>query len=339
MREDRGRRVCLPPAGRPERSGRPFSFPDYHWKRVRPPVKKRFLYGSAIAVLAILVALVVWQGSFTFGEYAPADPSQTFAYWAISSLIFLLMVTLAFILCRNFVKLYVERRSNQQGSRIKTKLMIGALALSFMPVLFLFLFSYAVLNRNLDKWFSRPAEDEHVSVLEISKALKQEVRDEAEIQAALLETRRLLEEGIRTPGFLERFLKEQELVSAAVVLEGNGPPLDFAGVFPVRADADEQTIAARSPVKSNGKVLGYTVVASKLPLNIAEKQAAVERYNQYYGELARSRRQVSRTYLLLMALITLFILFVATWIALFLAKQISVPISGLLNAAGEVRKG
>jgi len=306
-------------------------------------VKKRFLYGSAIAVLAILVALVVWQGSFTFGEYAPADPSQTFAYWAISSLIFLLMVTLAFILCRNFVKLYVERRSNQQGSRIKTKLMIGALALSFMPVLFLFLFSYAVLNRNLDKWFSRPAEDEHVSVLEISKALKQEVRDEAEIQAALLaalpETRRLLEEGIRTPGFLERFLKEQELVSAAVVLEGNGPPLDFAGVFPVRADADEQTIAARSPVKSNGKVLGYTVVASKLPLNIAEKQAAVERYNQYYGELARSRRQVSRTYLLLMALITLFILFVATWIALFLAKQISVPISALLNAAGEVRKG
>ncbi|HZT30011.1 MAG TPA: ATP-binding protein [Bryobacteraceae bacterium] len=306
-------------------------------------MKKRFLYGSAIAVLAILVALVVWQGSFTFGEYAPADPSQTFAYWAISSLIFLLMVTLAFILCRNFVKLYVERRSNQQGSRIKTKLMIGALALSFMPVLFLFLFSYAVLNRNLDKWFSRPAEDEHVSVLEISKALKQEVRDEAEIQAALLaalpETRRLLEEGIRTPGFLERFLKEQELVSAAVVLEGNGPPLDFAGVFPVRADADEQTIAARSPVKSNGKVLGYTVVASKLPLNIAEKQAAVERYNQYYGELARSRRQVSRTYLLLMALITLFILFVATWIALFLAKQISVPISALLNAAGEVRKG
>ena len=39
------------------------------------------------------------------------------------------------------------------------------------------------------------------------------------------------------------------------------------------------------------------------------------------------------------ALITLFILFVATWVALFFAKQISTPISALLGAAGEVRRG
>jgi len=44
-------------------------------------------------------------------------------------------------------------------------------------------------------------------------------------------------------------------------------------------------------------------------------------------------------YLLFMALITLFVLFVATWIALFLSKQISIPITALLHAAGEVRKG
>jgi PAS domain S-box-containing protein len=44
-------------------------------------------------------------------------------------------------------------------------------------------------------------------------------------------------------------------------------------------------------------------------------------------------------YLLFMAMITLFVLFVATWIALFLSKQISVPITALLHAAGEVSKG
>jgi two-component system, NtrC family, nitrogen regulation sensor histidine kinase NtrY len=38
-------------------------------------------------------------------------------------------------------------------------------------------------------------------------------------------------------------------------------------------------------------------------------------------------------------LITLFVLFVATWIALFLAKQISIPITALLEAASQVRKG
>ncbi len=50
-------------------------------------------------------------------------------------------------------------------------------------------------------------------------------------------------------------------------------------------------------------------------------------------------KYVRRSYTLLMALITVFVLFVAVWIALFVAKQISVPIAALLNAASEVRKG
>jgi nitrogen fixation/metabolism regulation signal transduction histidine kinase len=50
-------------------------------------------------------------------------------------------------------------------------------------------------------------------------------------------------------------------------------------------------------------------------------------------------KSVRRFYTMLMALIALFVLYIATWIALFLAKQISTPIAALLTAAGEVRKG
>src|ERR1700722_1826355 len=146
-------------------------------------MRRRILYGCAIVLLAILVALVVWQGSFNFGKYGPADPQQTFTFWAISSLIFVLMVTLGFILARTIVKLYIARRSNREGSRIQTKLVAGALALSITPALFLVLFSYEVLNRNLDKWFSHPAEASHQTFVEISDALRNEIRDEAELQA------------------------------------------------------------------------------------------------------------------------------------------------------------
>src|SRR5438105_14891525 len=121
-------------------------------------MKNRLLYGSAIVVLMISATLVIWQGSFDFGGHAPSDPEQTFIFWAVSTLIFLLMVTLGFMLVRIGVKLYIERQSNREGSRIKTKMVIGALALSFMPVLFMVLFSYHVLTRNLDKWSSKPAE-------------------------------------------------------------------------------------------------------------------------------------------------------------------------------------
>ena len=91
-------------------------------------MRKRYLYGSGLALLAILVTLVVWQMSFTFGEYAPANPAETFVFWAVSTLIFLLTVTLGFMLFRTGVKLYLERQKNKEGSRIQTKLVLGALA-------------------------------------------------------------------------------------------------------------------------------------------------------------------------------------------------------------------
>ncbi|MGA2591599.1 MAG: ATP-binding protein [Bryobacteraceae bacterium] len=306
-------------------------------------MRQRILYGGGIVLLAISVALVVWQGSFNFGKYGPADPQQTFIFWAISSLIFVLMVTLGFMLVRTVVKLYIERQSNREGSRIQTKLVFGALALSITPALFLVLFSYEVLNRNLDKWFSQPSEASHQSFVQISGVLRNELRDEAELQAALLaaepETRLLLEQGIKTPGFLQRFAKEQDLASAAILPASGNIPLDSIGQFPIRPSGDNQTVLSRHIIEIDGAVKGTVELAARVPINFVEKQREIDRSDRYLKELAGSRQNVRRFYMLFMAMITLFVLFVATWIALFLSKQISVPISALLHAAGEVSKG
>ena len=40
-------------------------------------MRKRYVFGFGVFVLAILLTLVVWQGSFTFGEYGPTNPEQT----------------------------------------------------------------------------------------------------------------------------------------------------------------------------------------------------------------------------------------------------------------------
>src|SRR5919205_1000200 len=134
-------------------------------------MKKRLLYGFAVFVLAVLVALVVWQSSFNLGSASAAGPEQTFLLWAVSILVFVLTVTLGFMLVRTFVKLYIERHSNREGSRIRTKLVVGALVLTFTPVVFLVIFSMSVLNRNLDKWFTRPGEDIKINLSEVSAAI------------------------------------------------------------------------------------------------------------------------------------------------------------------------
>src|SRR5262249_36609058 len=91
-------------------------------------MKKRLLIGATVVALVISVLLVVSQAfNLTqFGpQFGPADPTQTFIFWAISILIFVLMVTLGFILFREGVKLYIARQSKVEGSRIRTKLVLG----------------------------------------------------------------------------------------------------------------------------------------------------------------------------------------------------------------------
>ena len=306
-------------------------------------MKRKLLYGSAIALLAVSVMLAVWQVSFDFGPYAPAGPSQTFVFWAISMLIFLLIVTLGFILARTAVKLYIERRANREGSRIKTKLVIGALALSFTPVTFLVFFSYQLLHRNLDKWFSKPAEAEQAIFREMLGALKRQVLQEAQLQAAILanrpETRSLLGQGTHTPGFLRRYCEEQGLAAAAVYARDGVTELQRHGRFVSRSDEEGQTVAARAPVTQDGKTLGYVSLVANMPVDVYENRKLIEAYDRHYHELASRRKDLRRIYLNMLALITLFVLFVATWIALFLARQISVPISALLEGARELRKG
>jgi nitrogen fixation/metabolism regulation signal transduction histidine kinase len=304
-------------------------------------MKRRLAYGFLLFLLAVSVSLVVWQGSFRIG-FGPRDPSQTFIFWALSSLIFVLMVTLGFILFKTFLKLYIDRQANREGSRIRSKLVAGALLLTLVPVLFLVLFSYYVLNRSLTAWFSSPVESQVNLFVSVAARLKHEMQDEVDAQAALLaaqpETRQLLLGGPHPPGFLQRFARQYDLDSAAIVRQGGDRLVDAWGP-PISGEQNERTITSRSEVRDGKRLLGTVSVAAEIPIDVARQKAAIESLNDQWGKIREDRKQVRRFYIMLMALIALFVLYIAVWIALFLAKQISVPISAMLEAAGEIRRG
>src|SRR6476660_8234513 len=177
-------------------------------------MKKPWLLGSAVVALVVCVLLVVWRGgSFNLGQFGPTKLYQTSFFWALSTLIFVLVVTLGFLLFREFVKLYIARQSNQQGSRIRTKLVLGALALSCVPVFCLVAFSFQVLSRSLNFWFTNPVQQQVDVFVRAATLLEREMQDETNAQAALLAAKpEVLQTfaGTRSPGFLERFARAQE---------------------------------------------------------------------------------------------------------------------------------
>src|SRR6476646_7375279 len=247
--------------------------------------------------------------------------------WAVSTLIFILTVTLGFMLVRNFVKLWIDRRRNREGSKIRTKLVLGALALTITPVVFLVFFSIGVLNINFRLWFTQPAENIRLNFIEIGAAIERENRSKAEALAMWI-------------------AQSSEVAQARqnlhVDLKNTCQQRGIAELRLEPADGAVMWLCGPAPPDKQSHVevrFGDLVLRTAPVLDLARIQHEITEAVRRYHQLAAEGQAIKRSYLQLLVLITLFILFFATWLALFLAKQISVPITALLAAAQEIRKG
>lgn len=301
-------------------------------------MRKRVLFASGLIVLAILIALVIWQVSFSFGELAPSSPQQTYIFWAVSTLIILLTITLGFMLMRTAVKLYLEKFQNREGSRIKTKLVAGALGLTILPVCFLVVFSYAILNRNLEKWFTMPAENAKLNLVTAGAAIDGEIQTRVKALGGWLSVTQ--ETLTAAQGGAIDWKKFQEFCASMAV--GELVIENTEGQKTILCRSDQDTLYHYTETVrlfASGRPAGKLIVTARAPADLAAMQREIDQGVRQYDQLAANKRYFRNLYLLFLLLITLFILFVATWLALFMAKQISVPISALLEAAGEARRG
>src|SRR5262249_32061521 len=118
----------------------------------------------------------------------PETTSEAILLAALSALIFLLFVALTVVLARNLIKVFAERKIGVLGSRFRARMVVGALLLSFLPTLFLFLFSYVLMNRSIEKWFSRPIEQLSQDTSQIAQLLTSYATENAEAEAEALAT-------------------------------------------------------------------------------------------------------------------------------------------------------
>src|SRR5262249_20012483 len=160
----------------------------------------------------LVFALVFSQAAFNLTFLRPNNPQQTFVFVALSGLIFLLLVALGFVLVRNLLKLYSEYRIGVLGSMFRTKMLVGALLLSFAPALFLFLFAYGLMNRSIDKWFSRPVEELREDSGRIANLLSDYAATNAHAEALSIAAADLTKRSYQTKNFsgvLESFRQHE----------------------------------------------------------------------------------------------------------------------------------
>ena len=107
-------------------------------------------------------------------------------------------------------------------------------------------------------------------------------------------------------------------------------PAGFTRAVCPLAGSATGVVVARAPISGGGQLR----LSVRPEVDLQRTQDDIARYMNEYNQLAAQKRNIRTLYLLFLLAIALFILFVATWIALLLSRQIISPISALLVAAG-----
>jgi len=328
-----------------------------------PPIRPQPRPSRTPAIVALsvciffLFAIIFAQATFNLTFLQPDTSEETIIFAAVSALIFLLFVALTFVLLRTLLRLYSERKTGALGSKFRSQMVLGALLLSLGPVVFLFLFSYGLMNRSVEKWFSRPVEDVEYRTNVIVSLLTQYAATNADAEAQRIAATPDAEKSFRTGnfGFMMDEFRRSELTLqggfAFAVVDGRAEasfhapepwhllqtklPLKAASGQPKAFDILGQTYVLGRTHVENGEIL----VAMPLPANYSLVLRDLERSQQQYEDLRLQRRRLKRTYMGFLLLLTVLTLFVSTWLALYLSKMVTRPLVALAEATHEISRG
>ena len=311
-----------------------------------------WLITGGIAVV-LLTAAVFTLGSLST-PFHPEQGNEFVVLFALSTFLGAALLVFGLILARSLVRLATERRAGQMGSRFKAKMVLGAMGVSLLPVVFMFFFSYALVNRTLNAWFPRPLEVAN----EESQLLLRDMRKTGAGHLSEIAAR-----AARSGSPDEAFLQSSWSVDASWVVDSHGAvnsaiaytdhtvgapvaqtrarePIDPqpAQVLNTGAefwrDGNDLYLVASAPLK-NGKLY----VGRRMPNDYLNRYSEIQTQTQTYEQQKQQLRVYKREILGVLSLITLLLLFATTWVALFLSKQVTVPIQALAEATREISRG
>jgi two-component system nitrogen regulation sensor histidine kinase NtrY len=329
----------------------------------------RFVVGVLALLLAALVTVywLIQRG----GELPSTLVGNRVLLFALRNLNGLLILVILFVIARNLVKLWVERRSRLLGSRFKTKLVATYVGLSLVPVLVLFFYATELLQGAIDRWFSASLSDVLEQGSAVAQALQTTIEERNLADAARMgreiegldlsdtdtraAVRRRLDGWRRASGAdLIAVFDEEQFVNAVLdpasgLAEfpelGRGLPREAAQrgratrvVEPPGSEGRLIVAAAAAPAREGRRPI-VVAVGTLLDAATAHRSARLVEAYQSYRQIEIQKGEFKASYLLTFVLVTLLVLLGASWMGLFLARRLVTPLQALGEAFRRVSSG
>jgi len=324
-----------------------------------------------ILVTLVLVSIITYLETQVIHFTGDEPLTASLLIFALINLNALLLLLLIFLVFRNLVKLMMERRRGALGSRLRTKLVLAFVLLSLAPTILLFFAAFQFVGTSMEYWFSARVERSLYDALEVSDSYNKKLKSFAEHFAARLAADlRQRRQGLKPGKGLSRFLEQRrDLYDLAAVRLFDARTRELAFVTqsgthkshlqgfhldlvsraiktgkPISALQDAPTgafAAAVHPVRLADKAppAGAVVAFVLLPPGSLARASAIQKGLEGYRQLKDLQKPIKTNQYITLSIVTLLIIFAATWFGFYLAKTITVPIMELAQGTQRIAGG
>lgn len=327
-------------------------------------VRKRKREIVIIFFVAFLFLLLTWFEVKLFGISQQLPFVHSIFFFGLVNFNIILLLLLLFLIFRNVVKVFVEKKGRIFGSSLKSKLIAAFVSFSTIPTLILLVTSVFYINSSFDKWFSVKMAGVLKSSLEVTNAyyfnakkrnyhFAHQIADEVkgisgatQIRSRMKRLRHVysldaLEYYPSLFGKRDTFVSDDETIPMI-------PPVSLEFLQKgIKAQADSSTIHQFGdgnlvrvivPVQE-GANKGAIVVSSFVPLSLISKMNDITSAYDEFRDVNPLEYPLKSIYLIILFLMTLVILLAATWFGFHLAKQLAVPLVQLGRATKRIAGG
>ncbi|MEE8381015.1 MAG: ATP-binding protein [Thermodesulfobacteriota bacterium] len=336
--------------------------------------EKRRRKRELIIILAVLLSvtlLTLFQAYITASEKQLPVTKNIFIYALININITLLLL-LIFLVVRNVVKLLFERRRGILGAKLRTRLVVAFVGLSIVPAFLLFWVSAGFITATIESWFSSQVEHSLEKSLEVAQTYYKNASDYAlyyakQISRAITQNKLLNEPNLED---LEKFIKQkQEEYNLGVVevfsstqeelVKAMNPKVPEKGFISSESELVQKGLEGKEltkiqpagsadllrgvvPIYSTWKkddVVGTVVVNFYVHKSLASKMRSISSAWQEYKQQELQKNPLKWAFLMILAIVTLLIIFSATWFGFYLSKSLTDPIQKLLEGTNRIAQG
>jgi len=333
--------------------------------------KRDYFIIAVVLVLVFIISLFTVRSMRFSGDIPISNMTLMFILINIDLLLILLLIFLVF---RNLVKLFYERRRKVEGTKLRTKLVAAFITLTLLPATVLFFFSLHFITSSMEFWFKIPIDQALENSLAVGRNIYRMVEDNNrffldKIAYQIVNRNLLAPENIKDlANYIKIAQREFNIDGVEVYNPGHacittsvadklaGPSFKPLGAnelqkggaleaptWSVSAKIDSGEVirnVSALPFGAKGDAIqGFVVISILIPPSLSHSLASISKGLEEYQQTKMLKHWVRFTYYITLTIVSLLVVFCAVWFGMYLSKTITIPIMELAEGTRRVSEG